>query len=117
MGRYPAPLRPALLDFMSKVSKFSRDADKKKLDSEDYQVGYQELWSDFASKEQQQIGQVNAQNAQAWQNFSRQLQQASQQINQQQAVQAQQCDAIDIAPIASPGCKNICINGQWAEVC
>lgn len=28
-----------------------------------------------------------------------------------------ECTAISIAPIASPGCKNVCINGAWAEVC
>lgn len=28
-----------------------------------------------------------------------------------------QCSSVDIAPLAPPGCKNVCINGRWAEVC
>lgn len=27
------------------------------------------------------------------------------------------CSSLDIRPIASPGCRYVCINGQWAEVC
>ncbi len=73
---YPNHLKPTLTAFMSKLSSFSRQADKKKLAPEDYQVGYQELWSEFASKEQTQIGQANAQNAQAWRDVSGQIMQA-----------------------------------------
>ncbi len=34
-----------------------------------------------------------------------------------QAQQAEQCDSISLPPMASLGCKNVCINGRWAEVC
>ena len=30
---------------------------------------------------------------------------------------ANECGAVSVTPIASPGCKYICIDGQWAEVC
>ena len=75
MPVYPAQLKPVLIEFMTNLSAFSRDADKKKMEPEDYQVGYQKLWSEFASKEQQSVSQSNAQNAAAWQQWSRQTQQ------------------------------------------
>lgn len=77
MPVYPNQLKPILIQFMTDLSSFSREADKKKIASEDYQVGYQKLWSEFASKEQQRISQANAQNAAAWQQWSRNMQQYS----------------------------------------
>ena len=107
---YPAPFRPILTEYLANVSSFSRKADKTNMDREDFTVGAQQLWADFAMKEQQQINAFNAQNQQAWQNMSQQLLQLDQQ-------QKAQCGSIDIPPMASLGCKNVCINGAWAEVC
>jgi len=28
-----------------------------------------------------------------------------------------QCSSMSLAPLANVGCKYVCINGQWAEVC
>lgn len=37
--------------------------------------------------------------------------------SQSQSISERKCSSISIAPIASVGCKNICINGTWSEVC
>ncbi len=73
MPSYPNQLKPLFISYMSKMAKFSREADKQHMDSEDFQIGAQELWAEFASAEQQKIGQVNAQNSQAWQNVSKSI--------------------------------------------
>lgn len=73
MPAYSAQLRPLLMEYASNVSAFSRQADQEHMAPEDYQIGMQKLWSDFASKEQYYIGQANAQNAQAWQNYSKNM--------------------------------------------
>jgi hypothetical protein len=117
MPSYSDALKPVFFSFMSDLSEFARESDKKNLAREDFQVGYQRLWANFAQQEQQKISQVNAQNAQAWQNFGQQLQRASQQMSNQNSMRGGQCGAVDIPPMASIGCKNVCINGQWSEVC
>lgn len=59
---------------------------------------------------------AQVQKAAAWQQTQQALQNMSQQLNSASG-QAGECNSISIAPIASPGCKSVCINGHWAEVC
>lgn len=84
---YPDQPKPTLTEFMSKVTAFSREADKKSLELADYQIEYQKLWSAFVSKEQQQINQFNAQNAAEWQQWSRQTQKYLIELEKAQAQQ------------------------------
>jgi hypothetical protein len=74
---YPNQLKPVLNNYMTQLSKFSREADKSNMEIEDYKIGQQELWNEFVQQEQYAVNQANMRNAQAWQNYSRQMQQYS----------------------------------------
>lgn len=63
---YPPQLRPTLTQYMSNLLSFARQADKKKIAPEDFAIGEQQLFSEFAQKEQHVIAGYQAQNAQAW---------------------------------------------------
>jgi hypothetical protein len=80
MPVYPYP--HLLTQYMADVSAFARQADKQKMDSEDFQVGNQKLWADFIGKEQGAMAQAQAQQTAAWQRTFENLQQLeSQQMN------------------------------------
>ncbi|MBI1246877.1 hypothetical protein GC197_03405 [bacterium] len=102
-----------LTQYMADSLAFARKADKQKMDAEDFQVGMQKLWADFTSKENGAMAQAQAQQAAAWQRTFENLQQ----LESQQRASDMQCGSVSIAPIATAGCKNVCINGRWAEVC
>jgi len=105
--------KPLLMEYMANLSAMTRQADKDNLPKEDVEIKQAQLWSDFIAKEQVAIRQAQQQNAAAWQNVSNQLNAMQQQEN----ARRNQCSSISLAPLAKPGCKNMCINGNWAEVC
>ncbi len=106
-----------LADFMAKKLEIALKVDQGKLTTQQGDLEMQKAFAEFAASEQNANAAIQAQNAQAWREYSAGMRQVSQQLNQQQAIKAQQCGSIDIPPMASIGCKNICINGSWAEVC
>lgn len=59
--------KPVLMEYMSNMSAFARKADKENMQPEDFAIGAQRMWTDFAAKEQQVMSQYQAQNAAAWQ--------------------------------------------------
>lgn len=59
--------KPLLTEYMTNMSAFARKADKENMEPEDFAVGAQQVWSDFANKEQQVISQYQARSAAAWQ--------------------------------------------------
>ncbi|MBK7362125.1 MAG: hypothetical protein IPJ01_07470 [Micavibrio sp.] len=106
-----------LADFMAKKLEIALKVDQGKLTTQQGDLEMQKAFAEFAASEQNANAAIQAQNAQAWREYAAGMRQVSQQLNQQQAIKAQQCGSIDIPPMASIGCKNICINGSWAEVC
>lgn len=52
-----------------------------------------------------------------WQGLGQSMVMMNAAMNQQQATQRSTCNAVSIPPIATAGCKSVCINGTWAEVC
>jgi|GEM_PF-6032232 len=69
MPAYSDALKPLLMQYMTDALSFSRQADKTKMAWEDFNIGIQRLWSEFATKEQSAIASNQAQQAQAWQKF------------------------------------------------
>ncbi|MAM34958.1 MAG: hypothetical protein CMH28_07785 [Micavibrio sp.] len=91
------------------------------IDRESHKLASKKLWSGYVSnvnaKVNSILNQANQIDMQAAQQQQQYFQNLSHQIQQQETMQARQCSSIDIAPMASLGCKNVCINGNWAEVC
>lgn len=100
-------------DLMVTYNKIGLSRKMKKIDVDEARIACTEAWNIYTktvtSKANALLQQANLRDQQTL----RQMQSYS----QQQSMQAQQCDALDIAPMASLGCKNICINGRWSEVC
>lgn len=111
---YSNQLKPLLTEFMTNLLAYARQADKNKIGREDFAIGEQKLYSEFVFKEQQLISAYQRQNTQEWQQF---FQNAQTQVNQIEQKSVTGCRALDIAPMASLGCQNVCIDGRWSEVC
>lgn len=108
--------KAALASFLAKRSEIALSVDEGKLTPQQGDIAVQKALASFADAEQRGNAALQAENAQAWRDYGRQLQQFSSQM-QQSSGTGGECGSISIAPIASPGCKNVCINGHWAEVC
>ena len=75
--------KPLFMEYMNNLAAFARKADKEKMAREDFDIGAQRLWTDFARNEQGAIGEARAENAAGWKN-------ASDTFQQMQATQALQ---------------------------
>lgn len=69
--------KSVLMEYMSNMSAFARKADKENMQPEDFAIGTQRMWTDFAAKEQQVMSQYQAQNAAAWRQVGQALMQSS----------------------------------------
>lgn len=72
-------MKPLLIQYMANLSEFSRNADKKRMAFEDYDIGIQKLQSDFATTEQMVISNNQAQQANAMRELGAALIKADQQ--------------------------------------
>ncbi len=96
------------------------DLKNGKIDRDQARLNNQKAWNVYMQKISGKADQIQMQayqaDVQATQRTQQALQNMSQQLNSSSG-EAGECGSISIAPIASPGCKNICINGRWSEVC
>lgn len=111
---YPPALMPAFSQYSANMVSYAREADKKKLPLEDFEAGEGQLWAQFMAQEGQLTSQYQAQDLQMRQRY---FQTGAQILANQNKQSAGECSSVSIPPIATAGCRSVCINGQWSEVC
>lgn len=79
---------------------------------------YQQLEAEYMQERQMRFAQARSQALQQQQIYTQQMNAFGQALQNQSAYETHgQCSSLSIAPMASLGCKNLCINGSWAEIC
>ena len=106
--------KPVLMEYMSNMSAFARKADKENMQPEDFAIGAQRIWTDFASKEQQVMSQYQAQNAAAWRQVGQTLMQSSAQSSNSFESSGPSC-MFNPATNANQQCLHVTAGGQCAH--
>ncbi len=112
----PSAAAPDLLiGFSAKYREMIVNYAEGHISAERLKVDYGILEAEYAQQLSQRYSVAQSQAMQQQTVFAGQLNALGQSL--QGSSSAGQCSSIDIDPMASLGCKNVCINGRWAEVC
>jgi hypothetical protein len=132
----------AMHKHLSEVNTMSLNADKEKINLDEFNTKVDTLIANFSGEEAKILQADRARKSEAWSRAAQQFSAAQQQKNQQMLIQQQQmmqnrviyqpvqpviapsiplninsCNSSSFAPFPKFGCKKVCINGKWADVC
>ncbi len=114
----PVAIAPDLVNsYIAKTRLATSEYAKGKISKEAMLVKYTQYETQYTQGFQQRYHLARSQAIQQQQAFASQLSELGQSLNNQESSNNNQCSALSIPPMASIGCKNVCLDGKWAEIC
>ena len=106
-------------NFAAKYRSLTVDYAEGNISKEKLKTQYALIENEYWQQLNQRYFVAQSRAIQQQQAFTGQIQTLGQTLQRQSEYNhaSNQCSSLSIPPIATVGCKNVCINGQWAEVC